>query len=56
MTRLIFVRHGQSTANIDGYFAGHVIDEYIISIYLGVVAGIVTNFYRGEKIDEKTKT
>ena len=39
-----------------GYFAGHVIDEYIISIYLGVVAGIVTNFYRGEKIDEKTKT
>ena len=24
MTRLIFVRHGQSTANIDGYFAGHV--------------------------------
>ena len=38
-----------------GYFAGHVIDEYIISIYLGVVAGIVTNFYRGEKIDEKSK-
>ena len=39
-----------------GYFAGHVIDEYIISIYLGIVAGIVTNFYRGEKIDEKSKT
>jgi len=39
-----------------GYFAGHVIDEYIISIYLGVVAGIVTNFYRSDKIDEKSKT
>lgn len=39
-----------------GYFAGHVIDEYIISIYLAVIAGIVTNFYRGEKINEKTKT
>ena len=31
-----------------GYFAGHVIDEYIISIYLGTVAGLVTNFYRKE--------
>lgn len=31
-----------------GFFAGHVIDEYIISIYLGVVAGIVVNFYRRE--------
>lgn len=39
-----------------GYFAGHVIDEYIISIYLGIISGIVTNFYRGEKIDEKSKT
>ena len=33
-----------------GYFAGHVIDEYIISIYLGTAAGIVTNFYRKEEI------
>lgn len=32
-----------------GYFAGHVIDEYIISIYLGTVAGVVTNFYRKEE-------
>jgi len=32
-----------------GYFAGHVIDEYIISIYLGVTAGIITNFYRKEE-------
>ena len=38
-----------------GYFAGHVIDEYIISIYLAVIAGIVTNFYRGDKIEKQSK-
>ena len=31
-----------------GFFAGHVLDEYIISIYLGVVSGLVVNFYRRE--------
>ena len=32
-----------------GFFAGHVIDEYIISIYLGTIAGIAVNFYRKEE-------
>ncbi len=39
-----------------GYFAGHVIDEYIISIYLAVIAAVIINFYRGETVNEKSKT
>lgn len=39
-----------------GYFAGHVIDEYIISIYLGTISGILTNFYRGGELSERNKT
>ena len=34
-----------------GYFAGHVIDEYIISIYLGVISGGVFNFYKGGRVN-----
>ena len=35
-----------------GYFAGHVLDEYIISIYLAVVSGVTFNYFRedGQKL------
>lgn len=41
-----------------GYFAGHVLDEYVITIYLATIAGIVFNFYKegSESLDKNTKT
>lgn len=35
------------------YFSGHIVDELIISLYLGFIAGFVLQFVREEKINEK---
>ena len=38
-----------------GFFAGHVIDEYIITIYVAILAGLVVNYINSKKenIDER---
>ena len=39
-----------------GYFAGHVLDEYIVTIFLAVIAGTLYNLYVEGDLNEKTKT
>ena len=36
-----------------GYFAGHVLDEYIVTIFLAIIAGMVYNLYGEGDLDEK---
>ena len=36
-----------------GYFAGHVLDEYIVTIFLAVIAGTIYNLYSEGELDEK---
>jgi len=36
-----------------GYFAGHVLDEYIVTIFLAVIAGTIFNLYSEGELDEK---
>lgn len=39
-----------------GYFAGHVLDEYIVSIFIATIAGIIYNLYSKGELDERTET
>lgn len=38
-----------------GYFAGHVLDEYIVTIFLAVIAGQIYNMYGEGELNEKNK-
>lgn len=37
-----------------GYFAGHVLDEYIVTIFLAVIAASIYNLYGEGELDENT--
>ena len=37
-----------------GYFAGHVLDEYIVTIFVAVIAGLMYNSYSGGSFNEKS--
>lgn len=39
-----------------GFYAGHVIDEYIITIYVAIIAGMVVNYINSKKenLDERS--
>ena len=39
-----------------GYFAGHVLDEYIVTIFLATVSATIYNLYKEGDLNEKTKT
>ena len=40
-----------------GFFAGHVLDEYIVSLFIAIISGIIFNYYNKEgEINEQTKT
>ncbi|MBQ8042985.1 MAG: O-antigen ligase family protein [Clostridia bacterium] len=39
-----------------GYFAGHVLDEYIVTIFLAAIAGTIFNLYSEGDLNEKAKT
>lgn len=35
-----------------GFYAGHVIDEYIITIYVAIMAGVMVNYINSNKVKE----
>ena len=39
-----------------GFYAGHVIDEYIITIYVAIMAGLAVNYINSKKenVDERS--